>query len=152
MSRIARPASWERVVAGLGLVLLGLLFAPWYALDLPPGAYAYPDPDATSGVFFFSSGDLDGWGTGRVTSLLVAAFGLLCIFRAFAVRGDDRPGWRVAWNRAVTAAGILLGAWLAARVIWPPEDVLVSAWGLWASLGVLLAILFANGMDSIARR
>jgi len=164
VSRAAGARRWAWVVAGLGLVLLGLLFADWYDFDAAPRTvYEIPDPGLSGSeytVSYFATGDLDGWGTGGVTRIVVVLLSILCMARALllggAADGDgdgDAGGTRRLVRRLVLpAAALITVACLAARIAWPPDEVLVATWGLWASLAVAAVILLVSGAQALAGR
>lgn len=125
-----RQATWfERVVAILGVALIGLLWAPWYTLTYAGWTTYAPGP----GKGFVNVDTLSGWDSGTVTSILVAAVGALCIAQLVALWSSRSPATGLAWNVGVTWASLILTVWLLVRVIWPPDDALRD-WGVWTSL------------------
>jgi len=133
-------------------MLLLLLFAEWYDIaQLPRRVYEYRDTggfagDPVLGVTETIGGELSGWATGTVTSIAVLTFSAACIAQALVLRAVRSPAVGAAWNVAVEWAAIVTVIWIAARMIWPPDALLAPTWGLWASLGVAIAILVANWM------
>lgn len=145
--RVVQASRWEWIVAILGLVLLGLLFAPWYAVDWSANPPKVTGPDGVEyqvGFFYTGDPDFSGWATGTVTSIVVAAFSAACLAQALVLRAVRSPAVGAAWNVAVEWAAIVTVLWIGARAIWPPDALLAPAWGLWASLGVAVAILIVN--------
>ncbi len=139
--RVVQASRWEWTVAGLGLVLIALLFAPWYGFEnagwtaYAPGNHVIP-PNAS------------GWETGTVTSIVVAAFGMGCVAQAVVLRGVRGPATGLTWNVAIEWASIVVVVWIAIRAIWPPAQVGIggqfSEWGAWASLAVAVAVMIVN--------
>ncbi len=148
--RVVQASRWEWTVAGLGLVLLLLLFSEWYDVELMPRrVYEYKETggfggDPVLGVTESIGGELSGWATGTVTSIVVLLFSAACIAQALVLRAVRSPAVGAAWNVAVEWAAIVIVLWIAARAIWTPDALLAPAWGLWASLGVAIAILVVN--------
>jgi len=140
-------ATWfERVVALLGVALIGLLWAPWFAGGLE-GAY-FSRSVVGSSTYSWSptnlGGDLSsGWNTGTVTSIVVAVVGVLCVAQLVALWRERSPAVGLAWNVGIVWAAIVLVAWLLVRVIWPPDDALRD-WGVWTSLIVAIGILVTS--------
>ena len=133
-------ATWfERVVALLGVALIGLLWAPWY-FGGAEAAYFNRSPEPS---YSFVAGQLNGWDSGSITSVLVAVVGVLCVAQLVALWRERSPAVGLAWNVGIVWAAIVLVAWLLVRVIWPPDDALRD-WGVWTSLIVALGILVTS--------
>jgi len=156
VTRFARAAPWTWVVAGLGLVLLGLLFADWYDFAPAPRTVYEIPADGGSGdsysISYFTTGDLDGWGAGGVVRIVVVAFSILCMARAVLSRGTEPVARRLIARLVLPVAALITVGCLAARIAWPPDDLLVASWGLWASLAVAVAILLLSGAQALAGR
>ena len=139
-------ATWfERVVALLGVALIGLLWAPWFFGGIE-AAYFNDSADhaAYAGMYANVGGEPpSGWNTGTVTSIVVATVGVLCIAQLIALWRERSPAVGLAWNVGIVWAAIVLVAWLLVRVIWPPDDAFRD-WGVWTSLIVALGILVTS--------
>jgi hypothetical protein len=133
-------ATWfERVVALLGVALIGLLWAPWYYGGME-GAYFNRSPEPS---YVATIGGASGWNTGTVTSIVVACVGALCVAQLVALWRERSPAIGLAWNVGVTWAALILVVWLLVRVVWPPDDALRD-WGVWTSLIVAGGILVTS--------
>ena len=156
MTRFARAAPWTWVVAGLGLVLLLLLFADWY--DFAPAPRTVYEVPADGGshdsysISYFATGDLDGWGAGGVVRIVVVLLSVLCMARAVLSRGTEAVTRSLAVHLVLPMAALITVGGLAARIAWTPDDLLVATWGVWASLAVAVAILLLSGAQALAGR
>jgi len=139
-------ATWfERVVALLGVALIGLLWAPWYVTGIEAAYFndSVGKP-AYAGIYANFGGEApSGWNTGTITSIVVAVVGVLCVAQLIALWRERSPAVGLAWNVGIVWAAIVLVAWLLVRVIWPPNDVWRD-WGVWTSLIVALGILVTS--------
>jgi len=156
VTRVSRAAPWTWVVAGLGLVLLLLLFADWF--DFAPAPRTVYEIPADGGshdsysISYFTTGDLDGWGTGGVVRIAVVLLSILCMARAVLSRGTEPVARRPVARLVLPVTALITVGFLAARIAWTPDDLLVASWGLWASLAVAVAILLISGMQAVAGR
>jgi hypothetical protein len=140
-----KQASWyEWTVGALGLVLIGLLWAPWYVGGVEQATFSVGGGrGAAAGVFLSDVPSPNGWESGTVTSIVVAVVGGLCVAQLVALLIARSPGIGLAWNVGITWLAALLVVWLAARLIWPPEDA-PREWGVWTSIIVAAAILLVS--------
>jgi hypothetical protein len=135
-----KQATWhEWLVGALGLVLIGLLWAPWYG-DYFAGWMTYA-PGPGHGLERYLS--VNGWNAGHVTSVVIVVVGGLCVAQLVALLIARSPGIGLAWNVAITWLTAFLVVWVAVRLVWPPDDAFRGR-GVWLTFIVALALLVVS--------
>ncbi len=149
---MTRPAirqigRWEWVVAGLGVVLVGLLWAPWYGYPSGHGIDGTYSNHISTVISYYSVPDLTAWQAFSVTDIAIAIFALACVIEPFVLRGTRSPAVALTWNVCINYAAIGVIIWITVQLFNTPAGYEDLQWGAWASLGVALATLAAGWMS-----
>jgi hypothetical protein len=129
-----QASRYETVNAVLGLVLIGLLFAPWQEY-CGWTCYASADVGGRPGVTSTAS----GWDNHTSLAIVLAAFGAGLVAQRFALARTRSPATGLAWNVGLTWTGIALSIWLFVDVLDGAQQ-----WGAIAALATVMGAVLVG--------